>query len=683
MAQWLRGVIKKHLSFGRKIADLRQRVVVPLKNSHPLPRYWKQSVLLCLDLCFIPLAVWLATVIRWGGLEYEFTANDISSIVFTMIISSAFFLRVGLYRAIIRFMGQQAILTVLQGVTLSAVVLALAAFVTRSDIPRSTPLIYWALILVMIGGSRLSVRTFYHGVLRKAGEKVAIYGAGASGRQLLTTLFHGGEHNPLIFIDDDPAVVGTVINGISVYSPDQLPELVADFSITQVFLALPLVTRQRRREIIDRLEGLAVHVMTVPDFADIMSGRAKVDQLQDIELMDLLGRDPIPPDPNLMGRCIRNKVVLVTGAGGSIGSELCRQILKCAPSELILLDISEYALYQIHKELDLITKHSDSKTDTHVIPLLCSVQNQGRLESIFKDFKVNTVYHAAAYKHVPLVEYNIAEGVVNNVFGTLKTGRASVKTGVETFVLISTDKAVRPTNVMGASKRMAELILQAFASKYQNTRFCMVRFGNVLGSSGSVVPLFRQQITSGGPVTVTHKDIIRYFMTTQEAAQLVLQASAMGQGGDVFVLDMGEPVKIESLARRLIHLMGHTVKDKRHPSGDIEIVFTGLRPGEKLYEELLLSTHVTGTGHPKILRAEEEQLSEKEIDQHLRLLESACNTNDCDVIQTILTAAVSGFNARDGISDAMWQKRNSNSTAVTPLAQVDNVVTGVFSSPSN
>ncbi|WP_085757978.1 polysaccharide biosynthesis protein [Oceanicoccus sagamiensis] len=662
-------------SVKRRIVRLRGLFSIPAEKFFSLPRQWKQSGLLALDLCFIPLAFWLAVVARWGGLIYEFKVVDLVAIMLTMVFSAAFFLRIGLYRAVIRFMGQQAIITIIQGVTVSAVILALAAFLTRSGVPRSTPIIYWATALILIGGSRLLLRSLYHSVYTKQGVKAVIYGAGVSGRQLLNTIFHGGEYQTAAIVDDDPALVGSVINGVSVYHSSQLSDLCTEFSISHVFLAMPSASHLRRREIIDELEGLPVYVKTVPDFADLMSGAAKVGQLQDIELADLLGRDTVPPDPELIDQCIRDKVVMVTGAGGSIGSELCRQIVLCQPKELILFDISEYALYQIVRELE--RSKAKGEHDIRITPLLGSVQNQARLESIMTEFAVNTVYHAAAYKHVPMVEYNVVEGVSNNVFGTLAAAGAAVKAGVEHFVLISTDKAVRPTNVMGASKRMAELLLQAFASKYDNTGFCMVRFGNVLGSSGSVVPLFRHQILNGGPVTVTHKDIIRYFMTIPEAAQLVLQASAMGKGGDVFVLDMGEPVRIVNLARRLIRLMGCEVKDKAHPKGDIEIHFTGLRPGEKLYEELLLGDNVTGTGHPKVMRAEESLLPEDEIDRYTQQLKEACDKNDCEAIQQTLQQAVAEFDAKDGISDAIWTRRMENGLIEASVAE-DNVVTGNF-----
>ncbi|MEH6557758.1 MAG: nucleoside-diphosphate sugar epimerase/dehydratase [Oceanicoccus sp.] len=654
----------------RWFAKIKQSFLSPIQAIFSIPRHWKQSVLLALDLIFIPLAIWLAVVVRWGGMVYEFQVADLVAIILTMVFSAAYFLRIGLYRAIIRFMGQQAILTILKGVTASAVILAIAGFLTDSGIPRSTPIIYWATGLFLVGGSRLFVRSFYHGVIRANGDKVVIYGAGASGRQLLNSLLHNGDYNPVAFVDDEPTLKGGVINGVSVYNTRQLSELVSDFDVTYVLLALPSVNHQRRREIIDDLEGLPVHVKTVPDFADLMSGSAKVGQLQDIDLEDLLGRDPVPPDANLIDRCIRDKVVMVTGAGGSIGSELCRQIFRCQPSELILLDISEYALYQISTEL---RRNGDDSDKISVIPLLGMVQNQARMETIFREFKVDTVYHAAAYKHVPMVEFNVVEGVYNNVFGTLSAARAAMTAGVENFVLISTDKAVRPTNMMGASKRMAELLLQSFAKRYDSTRFSMVRFGNVLGSSGSVVPLFRQQIEDGGPVTVTHKDIIRYFMTIPEAAQLVLQASTMAKSGEVFVLDMGEPVRIVNLARRLIRLMGYEVKDKAHPKGDIEIQFTGLRPGEKLYEELLIGENVSGTGHPKIMRAEEAMLSADVIDQYTSELREACDANDCGEIQRILQLVVVEFDAKDGISDAIWQRRLDNGLVTASDKNVVNV----------
>jgi FlaA1/EpsC-like NDP-sugar epimerase len=434
-----------------------------------------------------------------------------------------------------------------------------------------------------------------------------------------------------------------------------MEQLIAAHDITQVLLAIPAASPERRKEIINSLVGLPVYVRTVPKINELVAGQASVNQIRDIDLDDLLGREPVPPHPELIDRCITGKTVMVTGAGGSIGSELCRQILLSSPRELILLDNSEYALYNIERELRELMEGSGVSIE--MVALLGSVQDQRRLESIYRTFHVETVYHAAAYKHVPMVEYNVAEGVANNVFGTWYAAEAARKAGVETFVLVSTDKAVRPTNIMGASKRFAEMILQGLAQTDTRTRFCMVRFGNVLGSSGSVVPLFREQIENGGPVTVTHPEVSRYFMSIAEAAQLVLQASAMGTGGDVFVLDMGEPVRIVDLARRMIKLSGYEMNHDTHVGEHIEVEFIGLRPGEKLHEELLLGSKVTGTGHPMIMRAEEECLSYSQIQRQLTELRRFCDNLDCGGITSVLNAAVSGFSAHEIHHDHLWNKQ--------------------------
>lgn len=639
------------------------------QQSFLLPRQWKQLSLLAIDLCFIPLAVWLAVIVRWGGTDYPLAINDIIAIVTTMAISAIIFLRIGLYRAIVRFMGQQAILSIVKAVTLSSLTLAIVAFGVRSDIPRATPFIYWTFALLLIGGSRLLVRSLYQSLAHSSGKSVVIYGAGVSGRQLLSTLLPGEDYRPIAFIDDDEQLIGSVIHGVSVYSSDQLTSLVSSLSVRYVFLALPSVATARRKEIIDKLQDLPVHVKTVPSFNDLMSGTADVGQLLEVDLADLLGRDIVPPDPQLMMQCIQSKVVMVTGGGGSIGLELCRQIIRCEPRELILLDISEYALYEATKELTQQIKLQG--LICNIVPLLGSTLDEKRLTTIFKTFNVKTVYHAAAYKHVPIVEYNVVSGVFNNVFGTLYTGRAAITAQVKTFVLISTDKAVRPTSVMGASKRAAELVLQALNQQQHATRFCIVRFGNVLGSSGSVVPLFRQQVYNGGPITITHKDATRFFMTIPEAAQLVIQASALAQGGDVFVLDMGEPVRILNLAKRLARCMGAEIQDEDHPKGEITIHFSGLRPGEKLYEEPLLSKDVTGTAHPKIMRTEKIPLSQQQIQIQLQALEAACERNDCTTIYRILQEMVSEFSAKYGISDGLWERQS-------PLTDDKNVVQGHF-----
>ncbi|HET8710585.1 MAG TPA: nucleoside-diphosphate sugar epimerase/dehydratase, partial [Spongiibacteraceae bacterium] len=528
----------------------------------------------------------------------------------------------------------------------------------HSEVPRSTPLIYWAIALFFIGGGRLLVRASYQNMRRWSGKKVAIYGAGASGRQLLHSVFQSGEFAPMVFLDDSHSVQGTVINGIPVYDPRELPQLIADMGITHVLLALPNIDRLQKRHLINYLTKLRVQVKTIPSFSALASGIAKVGDIVDVDVEDLLGRETVPPKPALLSKCIAGKVVLVTGAGGSIGSELCRQILQEKPRELVLLDSSEYNLYSIHREL--LDLRDTKKLPVEIVPLLGNVQNGHKMRSVFTHFNVQTVYHAAAYKHVPIVEHNIAEGIENNVFGTLAATHAAAVAGVETFVLISTDKAVRPTNIMGASKRVAELIVQAHAQRFPQTNLCVVRFGNVLGSSGSVVPLFREQINRGGPITVTHPGVQRYFMTIPEAAQLVLQAGAMGGQGDVFVLDMGEPVYIIDLARRMITLMGHVEKDADHPDGDIEIQFIGLRPGEKLVEELLLGNDTVGTGHPKILRAQEEYLQEEALNDSLSTLKQAIDAEDIVTIQTILETIVKGYDAKRNVEDAIWKKRTES-----------------------
>ncbi|RLA59520.1 MAG: polysaccharide biosynthesis protein [Gammaproteobacteria bacterium] len=640
-----------------------------------LPRNIKQACLLFLDMVFVGFAMWSAVALRWGHMHFHLGVTEYICCVATILVSAVVFLRLGLYRAVIRFMGQQAIWAIIIAVTYSTLILGAVIFFAQAEVPRSTPLIYWGLALLGIGGSRLTVRAYYQAKLRTMSENVIIYGAGESGRELLTALYHGDQYHAVAFVDDDRKLQRSVINGLQVVRPEDLPQLIAEHDITQVLLAIPSASPDRRKEIINSLVGLPVYVRTVPRIMALLAGQASITQIQDIELDDLLGRDPVPPHPELVERCITGKVVMVTGAGGSIGSELCRQIIISGPRELLLLDNSEYALYSLERELQVVI--ANLKLEVELVALLGSVQDQRRLESIYRTFQVQTVYHAAAYKHVPMVEYNIAEGVANNVFGTWYAAEAARVAGVETFVLVSTDKAVRPTNIMGASKRFAEMVLQGMAQN-QNlrnpsdsaTRFCMVRFGNVLGSSGSVVPLFREQIESGGPVTVTHPEVSRYFMSIPEAAQLVLQAGAMGTGGDVFVLDMGEPVRIVDLARRMIRLSGYEMNHDTHVGEHVDIEFIGLRPGEKLHEELLLGTNVTGTGHPMIMRAEEECLSFTQIHKLLSDLIDYCDTLDCDGISTVLNSAVSGFGGHQVRYDHLWKRQGK-------LARIDAATTAV------
>lgn len=634
-----------------------------------LPRNIKQACLLSLDMVYVAAAMYAAVAFRYGHLDFSLGFPEYLCAVGTILASAIVFLRLGLYRAVIRFMGQQAIWAIVSAVTYSAILMGAAMFLTQAAVPLTTPFVFWALLLLGLGGTRLLVRAYYQAKLRSLSENVIIYGAGQSGRQLLHALHHGGQYHPVAFVDDDSYLQRSVINGLKVVSPEDIKRMLGKYDITQVLLAIPSASPERRKEIINSLVGLPVHVRTVPTINELLAGEASVNQIRDVDLDDLLGREPVPPHPELIERCITDKVVMVTGAGGSIGAELCRQIILAAPRELVLLDSSEYALYTIERELrDTLVAHGLS---VDIVALLGSVQDKKRLESICRTFAVRTVYHAAAYKHVPLVEYNIAEGVANNVFGTWYAAEAARDAGVETFVLVSTDKAVRPTNVMGASKRFAEMILQGLSQQNDKMRFCMVRFGNVLGSSGSVVPLFREQIAAGGPVTVTHPEVSRYFMSIAEAAQLVLQAGAMGTGGDVFVLNMGEPVRIVDLAKRMIRLSGYDTQYDTLAGEHIDIEFIGLRPGEKLHEELLLGTNVAGTGHPMIMRAEEEYLPFHELQGLLEELRQYCDELDCDGISSVLSYAVSGFDDHQVRHDYLWQKRAQRAAAeVGPASNV-------------
>ncbi|HYL72525.1 MAG TPA: nucleoside-diphosphate sugar epimerase/dehydratase, partial [Candidatus Dormibacteraeota bacterium] len=510
------------------------------------------------DALAIPTALWAALALKFDRLD---PALDRTFAYFVVAAASAlfFFAMLGLYRAVVRFMGPKAVLTVFAGVSLSVLVLmAFDRLVASHQVPLSAFGIYWALALPYVGGSRFVARYLF---LRSAGNgrpvtRVAIYGAGNAGARVCSILLGGPDFEPVAFIDDKRSLQGSSINGVRVYGPEELPDLVRQRRIDRILLAIPSASRRRRREILTALEPLAVHVQSLPNLSDLIAGKAQISELRDVDVSDLLGRDPVPPRPKLFGTCIRGKCVLVTGAGGSIGSELCRQIVRLGPTRLVLFEMSELALYNIERELEEVAAHE--RLTVEIVPLLGNAHHRHRVREVLAAFGVQTVYHAAAYKHVPIVEYNVVEGIHNNVISTWYTAEAALETGVETFVLISTDKAVNPANVMGATKHLAELVLQALQERTTHTRFCMVRFGNVLASSGSVVPLFQEQIRRGGPVTVTHPDVIRYFMTIPEAAQLVLQAGSMAKGGDVFVLDMGRPVRIEDLARRLIKLMGLT-----------------------------------------------------------------------------------------------------------------------------
>jgi len=507
-------------------------------------------------------------------------------------------------------------------------------------------------MIVFVGGSRLLIKSYIE-QQNKEISSVAIYGAGAAGRQLASALKQGDNYRAIIFIDDNKNLHKSEIDGIKVVGVDDLQKYIRSHALSYIFLALPSASHARRNDILKSLEPYPVKVKTIAGLEDIVSGKVKIEELKDVEIEDLLGRDSVSPNEQLLKSCIEDKVVMVTGAGGSIGSELCRQIIFLKPKTLLLYEISEFGLYAIEKELSTTIK--ENNLNVKLYALLGSVQHKSRLQRCMERFKAQTVYHAAAYKHVPIVEHNVIEGVRNNVFGTYHAAEAALAAGVEKFVLISTDKAVRPTNVMGASKRFAELVLQALTLKDSRTIFTMVRFGNVLGSSGSVVPLFREQIRKGGPITVTHPDIIRYFMTIPEAAQLVIQAGAMGKGGDVFVLDMGEPVKIAALAERMVHLMGRTIRSSTHPTGDIEIQYSGLRPGEKLFEELLIGENVEGTEHSRIMRAQEEFMEWEKTKNSLLRLSDLCDQMDCEGIIRLLLEIPTGYDPQHEMCDLLWE----------------------------
>ena len=566
----------------------------------------------------------------------------------------------GLYRAIIRFIGSRMVLGILGGTVLITITMTLiiaALGIETGEQLVSFALVFYAFAIIGLVSSRFLMRALVSD-RRLGSERVAIYGAGRAGLRLVAAATNHRDFLPVLFIDDNPELQGRTIAGLPVVSPVKAAKKLASLRIDRVLLAMPSAGRRKRKAIIDSFSSQSVRLQTVPDIGDLLSGRARLEDIRDVDATDLLGRETVPAHEGLLDACIRGKSVMVTGAGGSIGSELCRQIIELGPRRLVLFEISEHALYQIDQELTKLVEARGLRTE--IVALLGSVHHRDRVRGVIAAFGVQTLYHAAAYKHVPIVEYNMIEGIHNNIIGTWHTAEAADEAGVETFVLISTDKAVLPVNVMGATKRFAELVLQAMAERGSKTRFCMVRFGNVLESSGSVVPLFRKQIRDGGPVTVTHKDVIRYFMTIPEAAQLVIQAGSMGQGGDVFVLDMGEPVRIADLARRMINLMGLTVRDEANPEGDIAIHYTGLRNGEKLYEELLIGSDVTRTEHPMIMRAMEESLPWPKVRHFLAQFQLAGNAFDCEQTLNLLLESVNGFvPVSEGIDDLVWQARQA------------------------
>ncbi len=615
-----------------------------------LPRWLKQLVVMLADVFCVLLATWLAYSLRleeWHG----FIPQQKFAYLAAVLLAIPVFIKFGVYKTVLRFAGAHSIVMMGKAIAIYGVLYFTAIFMLASPyVYRSIGLVQPIILFILMAGCRvLASIGFGFRAYGKNGRPVLgtllIYGAGHSGMQIATALRQSGQYFLAGYIDDSPEYRGSTINGLTVYSPGEIARLIDTHGVTDILLAMPSIGRARRNRILQSLRDFHIHVRSLPDLIDLAQGRVTVLDIKELEPDDLLGRESVEPDAKLIAKNILNKVVLVSGAGGSIGSELCRQILRAQPRKLLLLDHSEFNLYAIESELNTAIQVTGSDPSEKIIPILGSVKDTGRLEEIFSRWKIDTVYHAAAYKHVPLVECNPFEGLQNNVIGTFNLATISQAHGVSNFVLISTDKAVRPTNVMGASKRFAELILQALAdvNKDDGTCFSMVRFGNVLGSSGSVVPLFREQIKVGGPITLTHAEVTRYFMTIPEAAQLVIQAGAMAHGGEVFVLDMGEPVKIFDLARRMIQLSGLSVRDEQNPHGDVEIVVTGLRPGEKLYEELLIGENPTSTSHPRIMMAREEYLGLEDITQEIELLRIAVEKTNFDDVVSQLKKLVHGY----------------------------------------
>jgi len=627
------------------------------------PRPVKRVISVFADLFFVAAAFWAAMLVKLDTLSIFSNTQFWLLLAVLMPITLFSNIKLGLYRAVIRYISIKAATSIGIAVLLSALSLIVLSYALTIPVHSAVPVVFAAFLLILIGGSRLFIRVVISSTKNEIKEPVIIYGAGSSGRQLAHSLFQGNEYYPVAFIDDDKSIEKRVVQGLTIFNRSQINSLIIKHKVKRILLAMPRDNKKRIAKVLKCLEPLSVEILSIPGSADLVSGKAKIDELHEVSIEDLLGRDAVAPNQALLHANIQSKVVMITGAGGSIGSELCRQIISQRPTKIVLMEISEIALYSINGELQTLANKLDY--DLPIIPLLGSVQHKNRLLTVMRTFGVQTIYHAAAYKHVPVVEHNVIEGVRNNIFGTLFVAEAAIEAQVETFVLISTDKAVRPTNVMGTTKRMAELILQALANQIKlakgKTRFCMVRFGNVLGSSGSVVPLFRSQIKSGGPVTVTHPDIIRYFMTIPEASQLVIQAGAMGKGGDVFVLDMGDPVNISDLAAKMIRLTGLTVMDKVNPDGDIAIEYTGLRPGEKLFEELLIGDDVTQTDHKRIMSAHETWLPWHELEIILLKLEGACREFDYEEIRRLLLQAPTGFVPKDGICDLVWNAKQQSS----------------------
>lgn len=632
-----------------------------------LSRNAKRAILLFADIAALIFSLWSAFALRfsdWWPAQYIEPAWPL--FIFIPLFGVAVFIKLGLYRAVIRFMNVKVLQSIALGVALIiAGAYAFAQLIGLTSVPRSIPIIFGLSAWLYLGGSRLIIRSYYHWLISHytKRERVVIYGAGGAGSQLALLLQGGAEYTPVAFVDDDKALWRGQVQGLPVFDPSTLAEIIKDKQIEVLLLALPHTSEARRSAILRQVSELPVHVKTMPSMPEIIAGES-LDDLREVEVEDLLGRDQVAPEMGLIERSIANKSVCITGAGGSIGSELARQAVTNGAKSVVLLEQSEFALYDIESELSKLA--IDANPDCSIYPILGSVLDYDRVVQVFEQFEIQTVYHAAAYKHVPIVEHNVLQGVLNNSIGTETVALAAKAVGVERFVLISTDKAVRPTNVMGATKRLAEMVVQLIASEnHTDTIFSMVRFGNVLGSSGSVVPLFKKQIAGGGPVTVTHPEINRYFMTIPEAASLVIQAGSMAKGGDVFVLDMGEPVKIADLARQMIRLSGRTVKDGDNPEGDIEVVYSGLRPGEKLYEELLIGDNASGTLHPRILTADEEFAPRERLDSILRGMRQAIEKSDSSAARNLLIEIVTDFKPSSSNVDLLYKARNARGNVIS------------------
>jgi len=630
------------------------------------PRGQKRMLLMLFDVILIPIVLWASFSLRFN---FIFIPKGAEWLIFPLavMIFIPIFVRLGLYRAVLKYFRSQAVVVIFFATLLSAIVwVGVVALLHLIKIPASVALMYWLGMFAFVSGIRLIAQYWLYKDHAKTnlGKNVFIYGAGDAGTQLATVLKSGAAYNVIGFLDDNESLVGWNISGLNVYDPKQIGNLTRTKKIDEIILAIPSVSQKRRQSILNLLEPLTVNVRSIPAFSDLASGKLKASDIKDIDIDDLLGRDVVEPNNVLLPANIKGKIVMVTGAGGSIGSELCRQIIALSPAKLILLEQSELALYQIEQELEeLLSKHQYS---IQINKVLGSITNPILLTRLFKHKNIQTIYHAAAYKHVPLVEENPVAGLSNNVFGTKLLAEQALEANVETFILISTDKAVRPTNVMGCSKRIAEMVLQALSDRDDcNTVFSMVRFGNVLGSSGSVVPKFRQQIREGGPITVTHKDITRFFMSIPEAVQLVIQAGAMAKGGEVFVLDMGDSVKITDMAKKMIKLAGLSIKDDENSEGDIEIEYTGLRPGEKLYEELLIGDNVSGTQHQRIMRANEIYMEKLALQSHLNSLQDAMSTSKVEGIKKELTSIVDGYTPWISFKDDT--KENDQNENVVPI----------------